>query len=299
MAMGTDTGGSIRIPASFCGVVGLKPTYGRVSCYGCLPLGHSLDTMGPLAAGVRDAAITLQAIAGYDARDAATSRRAVDNYLPPEGCTIRGLRVGVPRRYYFENLEDGVRAAVERALALAESLGAALVEVETPDIAALNAVARVLLMAEASAMMEPHMAHRELIGADVLALLDQGRFLAATDYIHAQRLRRLMQREFAALFERVDCLFTPATAVAAPEIGQATILVGGAPEDTRLASTRFARGINVLGLPALSMPCGRDARGLPAGLQIVGRAFEEALILRAAAALEDADLGCGAPREIV
>jgi len=136
--------------------------------------------------------------------------------------------------------------------------------------------------------MEKYIGNRDQFGSDVLALLDQGRLLPATDYVNAQRLRRMMQREFATLWSQVDCLFTPTTPMAAPRILEKTVKLGDHTEDVRLAATRLVRGINVLGLPALSMPCGPDRRGLPLGLQIVGRPFDEALVLRVAAALEDA-----------
>ncbi|HXA07010.1 MAG TPA: amidase [Bryobacteraceae bacterium] len=288
MAMGSDTGGSIRIPASFCGTVGLKPTSGRVSRYGVMPLDFSLDHMGPLTRSVRDAAVTLQAIAGFDSRDDTSSQEPVGNYLPDAKCSIRELRIGLPQNFYFERLDPDVDMAVRRMAAIAESLGACILPVRVPDIEALNAVGRVILLAEASALMEKYIGNRDQFGSDVLALLDQGRLLPATDYVNAQRLRRMMQRDFARLWSQVDCLFTPTTPMGAPQIGEKTVHLGDFVEDVRLAATRLVRGINVLGLPAISIPCGRDRRGLPVGLQIVGRPFDEALILRVAAALEDA-----------
>ena len=288
MAMGSDTGGSIRIPASFCGTVGLKPTTGRVSRYGVMPLDFSLDHMGPLTRSVRDAALTLQAIAGFDPRDETSSQVPVGDYLPSPGCSVRDTRIGLPQNFYFDRLDPEVDAAVRAMAAKAESLGARVIPVRVPDIAALNTVGRVILLAEASALMEKYLAKRDQFGADVLALLDQGRLVPATDYINAQRLRRMMQREFAQLWPQVDCLFTPTTPTPAPRIGETTTQFGEHTEDVRLAATRLVRGINVLGLPAISMPCGSDRRGLPLGLQIVGRPFEEALVLKVAAALEDA-----------
>jgi aspartyl-tRNA(Asn)/glutamyl-tRNA(Gln) amidotransferase subunit A len=288
MAMGSDTGGSIRIPASFCGTVGLKPTSGRVSRYGVMPLDFSLDHMGPLTRSVRDAAVTLGAIAGHDPRDETSSAEPVGSYLPAPGCSIRNVRIGLPQNFYFERLDPDVDMAVRRMAAAAESLGAVIIPVRVPDIPALNAVGRVILLAEASALMEKYIGNRDQFGSDVLALLDQGRLLPATDYVNAQRLRRMMQREFATLWSQVDCLFTPTTPMAAPRILEKTVKLGDHTEDVRLAATRLVRGINVLGLPALSMPCGPDRRGLPLGLQIVGRPFDEALVLRVAAALEDA-----------
>jgi aspartyl-tRNA(Asn)/glutamyl-tRNA(Gln) amidotransferase subunit A len=290
MAMGSDTGGSIRIPAAFCGVVGLKPTYGRVSRYGAMPLGFSLDHMGPLTRSVRDAAAVLNVIAGHDPRDETSSRRPVENYVPDIEPSMRGLRVGFPENFYFDRLDSDVEAAVRAALQNASSRGAEIVPLRVPDIAAINTVARVILLAEASAMLEPHLEHRDLFGPDVLALLDQGRLLPATDYINAQRLRRAMQREFASLWTHVDCLFTPTTPTTAPRIGETTATVGGESEDVRQAATRFVRAINPLGLPAVSIPCGADRRGLPIGLQIVGPSFAEALILRVAQALVPAEV---------
>jgi aspartyl-tRNA(Asn)/glutamyl-tRNA(Gln) amidotransferase subunit A len=297
-AMGSDTGGSIRIPAAFCGTVGLKPTYGRVSRFGALPLAYSLDHMGPLARSVRDAAIVLNAVAGHDRRDPNSSRFPVIDFIPDDGCSIRGLRLGFPENFYFERLDSSVESAVRGVFARAQSLGAAVKPVRVPDIAALNAVGLMIQLAEASAVAEPHLEHREKFGPDVLALFDQGRLLPATDYLNAQRLRRQMRREFDRLWSEVDCLITPTTPNTAPRIGEKTIRLGGRDEDVRLATTRLVRGINVLGLPALSIPCGLGSNGLPIAVQIIGPAFEEALILRIGAALEDGGVGipqCPAP----
>jgi aspartyl-tRNA(Asn)/glutamyl-tRNA(Gln) amidotransferase subunit A len=289
-AMGSDTGGSIRIPASFCGTVGLKPTYGRVSRYGVLPLGHTLDHMGPLARTVRDAAIMVNAIAGFDARDPASSRRPAEDFIPPEGSSIRGLRIGFAESFFFERIEPGVDSAVRAAMARAEALGAQMRPVRVPDPAAINAVGQIILLSEAAAVLEPYRKRRELFGADVLALLDQGSLVPATDYIQAQRIRRFMQRSFAKVWGEVDCLITPTTAITAPPIGQATVTVGGGDEPVRPAATRMSRPFNVLGLPALSIPCGLDASGLPVGLQIAGPPFEEARLLRVGAALEESGI---------
>jgi len=290
-AMGSDTGGSIRIPAAFCGTVGLKPTYGRVSRYGALPLAYSLDHMGPLARSVRDAAMVLNAIAGHDRRDPTSSRHPVVDYIPDDGCSIRRLRIGFPGNFYFDHLDPGVESSVRGVFARAQSLGAVVKPVRVPDVAALNAVGRVILLAEAAAVAEPFLERREKFGPDVLSLLDQGRLVPATDYINAQRLRRKLSREFDQLWSEVDCLIAPTTPNTAPRIGDAAVRLGGRDEDVRLATTRLVRGINVLGLPALSIPCGLASNGLPIGIQIIGPAWDEALILRIGAALEDGGVG--------
>lgn len=290
-AMGSDTGGSIRIPAAFCGTVGLKPTYGRVSRHGVLPLGYSLDHMGPLTRSVRDAAIFLNAIAGRDRRDETSSRRPVIDFIPEDGCSLRGMRIGFPENFYFERIDADVESSVRGAIARAASMGAELKPILVPDIAALNAVGQVTLLSEASAIMEPHLEFRDRFGADVLSRLDQGRLIPATDYINAQRVRRRLRREFEKLWKEVDCFLTPTTPNTAPRIGENTVRLGGRDEDSRIAATRLVRGINVLGLPALSIPCGLSGAGLPVGLQIVGPPFEEATILKVGAALEDGGVG--------
>ena len=287
MAMGSDTGGSIRIPASFCGCVGLKPTTGRVSRYGVLPLDFTLDHMGPLTPTVRDAATVLQVLAGYDERDDSSSRAPVGQYTPGR-VSIRDVRIGIPKSFYHERVHHDVEVAMDKLRNLAEELGARLETVPVPDIAEINATARMILLSEASAVMTPYLSDRSQFGVDVLAMFDQGRLLAATDYVNAQRLRRVYQREFAKVFEQCDVLLTPTAPNPAPRIGQTEVELGGVKEDTRLASTRFVRAINLLGLPALSLPCGFTVDELPIGAQIIGRPFDEATVLWVGAALEDA-----------
>jgi aspartyl-tRNA(Asn)/glutamyl-tRNA(Gln) amidotransferase subunit A len=270
---GTDTGGSIRIPAAFCGTVGLKPTYGLVDRTGIQPLGFTLDHIGPLTRTVADARIALDVMAGPDLR------------LRPAPSTLRGLRIGLPDNFYFTHVAPDVVAAVHRAAKRAEGCGAEIVPVRVPDIDALNSVGRVILLAEASALYEPYLSRRGDFGDDVLSLLDQGRLVPATAYLNAQRLRKVLRNDFHALFGSIDCLFTPATATPAPRIGQKQVDLNGEMHDVRLATTRLVRGINVLGFPALSIPCGRS-EGLPVGLQIIGRPWEEYLLLALGEELE-------------
>jgi aspartyl-tRNA(Asn)/glutamyl-tRNA(Gln) amidotransferase subunit A len=251
-AMGTDTGGSIRVPASYCGCVGLKPTYGRVSRAGVFPLGFTLDHVGPLTRTVRDAALVMQAIAGTQ----------------PATRLVKDCRVGVPRNYFSERLSPAVEGAFRAALAQVERLGARLVPIDVPDPAAIGAAGRLILLSEASALLKRYLDRRGDFGRDVLALVDQGLLVPATDYIDAQRLRRVYQSRWAELWNQVDFVFTPTTAIEAPLIGQEKVAFGSAEEDVRLASTRFVRPFNVLGLPAVSVPW--ETGGLPAGIQIVG-----------------------------
>jgi aspartyl-tRNA(Asn)/glutamyl-tRNA(Gln) amidotransferase subunit A len=277
IATGTDTGGSIRIPSSFCGTVGLKPTYERVSRRGVLPLSLTLDHIGPMTRTVRDCAIAFQAMAAKPS-----------GFVPGPHAEIKGLRIGIPENYYLERLDPEVAASVRQAIQTAAALGARMVDLRVPDIDAINVVGRVLLLVEAVSNLGPYLARRADIGADVLALLDQGRLISGAEYADAQRLRRIQIREFSKLWSQVDCIFTPATPTAAPKIGQATIDVGGSVEDVRLTTTRFMRAINVLGIPSLAMPCGFTRAALPIGLQILGAPGAEDTLLRIGAAMEDA-----------
>jgi aspartyl-tRNA(Asn)/glutamyl-tRNA(Gln) amidotransferase subunit A len=274
MATGTDTGGSIRIPASFCGVAGLKPTYGLIDRSGVQPLGLSLDHVGPLAATVQDVRVSFEVMAGDTRRKAAAAN-------------VSQIRIGLPENFYFTQVEPAVKTAVEHAARRAEECGARVAPVRVPDIETLNAVGLVILLAEAAAVHEPNLTRRGDFGADVLALLDQGRLVPATDYVNAQRLRKMFLNEFHSLFCTIDCLFTPATPITAPRVGQTEVTLDGQSINTRMLTTRFARGFNVLGFPALSMPCGQSADGLPIGLQMVARPLEEDLLLLLGEALEE------------
>ncbi len=273
VATGTDTGGSIRVPASFCGVVGLKPTYGYIDRSGVQLLGVSLDHVGPLARTVDDVRLALDAMAS------GTERK-------PAPASIREIRIGLPENFYLETVAPEVKAAVQKAAQAAEKLGARVIPIRVPDIEALNNVGLVILLAEAAAVHQAQHHRRGDFGKDVLALLDQGSLIPAVDYVNAQRQRRQLLGEFHKLFRNIDCLFTPSTPITAPRIGQTEITLDGVPFDTRMLTTRFARSGNVLGFPALSIPCGTSHEGLPIGLQLMGRPFEENLLLALGEALE-------------
>lgn len=289
MATGSDTGGSIRVPASFCGVSGIKPTFGRVSKFGVIPLGFSLDHVGPIARTVRDCALALSAMAGPDPRDPSCLDQPVPQFLPPETLDLKGVRIGMPENFFFEKVDPQVDNAVHFMAYRAEDLGAELVPLRVPDGTQLNMIAQVTLLAEAASVHEPYLRRqRSKYSAEVSGLLDMGRVLSATDYLQAQRLRARIRGVYSQLLQRVDCLLTPATPMVAPNIGQNEVALGGETEDTRLAATRLVRGVNALGLPALSMPAGFTQGGLPIGMQLIGRPFDEAGLLRIGAALEDA-----------
>jgi aspartyl-tRNA(Asn)/glutamyl-tRNA(Gln) amidotransferase subunit A len=288
MAMGSDTGGSIRLPASFCGIVGLKPTTGRVSRRGVMPLDFTLDHMGPLAACVRDAAVTLQALAGHDPLDDSSSKTPVGDYSIPDNPSIEGLRVGIPESFFDERVDPEIAASIAGVQVICERLGARLVPARLPGMPAIIAAGRVILMAEASTAMSPYIADRAKFGTDVMALLDQGRLIPATDYIQAQRLRRLYQKQFSRVWGEIDVLLTPTNPCFPAPIGQLEIEIAGQKEDVRLASTRFVRQFNVLGAPALALPCGVSKSGLPISAQIIGKPFDERTVLTVSAALEAA-----------
>ncbi|QOY91177.1 amidase [Paludibaculum fermentans] len=289
LATGSDTGGSIRVPASYCGIAGIKATFGRVSKFGALPLGFTLDHMGPLGRTVRDVAVALQAMAGYDKRDSTTVDRPVPDYLPPVGeISLKGVKIGMPLNFFYEKLDPQVDNAVHFMAYTAQDLGAELVDVRVPDGRQLNTVAQVTLLAEAASVHEPYIRkQRASYGEDVRTLIDMGRVLPATDYLQAQRLRKRMLGVYQNILKSVDCLLVPSTAIFAPKIGQTEIEIAGAMEDTRLASTKLVRGFNALGLPVVALPAGFSNAGLPVGCQLVGRAWGEQSLLRIAAALED------------
>jgi aspartyl-tRNA(Asn)/glutamyl-tRNA(Gln) amidotransferase subunit A len=277
LATGTDTGGSIRIPASFCGVVGLKPTYERVSRQGVMPLGLTLDHAGLLAGTVRDAAIGFGAIAKH-----------ASGYVPPAHADLRGMRIGVPENFFVEKIAPEVMLSFRAAVQTAAALGAHVTEMRLPDPEAINVIGRITQLAEVSALLARYLDRRGEFGRDVLVLVEQGRLIPAVDYLNAQRVRRVLARDFSKIWTHLDCLMTPATPITAPRIGEMTVAFGSVTEDVRSAATRLTRPFNVLGWPALAIPCGFSGAGLPIGLQLVAPPQQEDSLLQAGAALEDA-----------
>lgn len=288
-AIGTDTGGSIRLPAHYCGVVGLMPSYARVPTRGIFPLSWSLDHAGPLTRTVRDAALLLQAIAGHDPRDPLSADVPVPDFSAGIGSDIRGLRVGVPRAYFYEDVDAAVAKTVEAALDVLRDLGAELVEVEFPYRDEIGPIGWTIIMAEGAAVHERHLREQaDLFGPDVRVLVEMGALRSAVDYIQAQRARALLRAEAEALFDRVDVLATPSAPVTATPIGARSVVVNEQRRDLSLIQAKCSLPFDLTGQPAMSVPCGFDDAGLPVGLQIAGRCWDEATILRAAAAYEQA-----------
>jgi aspartyl-tRNA(Asn)/glutamyl-tRNA(Gln) amidotransferase subunit A len=286
-AMGSDSGGSIRIPACLCGIVGLKPTYGRVSRYGTTPLCWSLDTMGPLARSVEDAALMLGAIAGHDPRDPSSSRTPVPDYTSNLAGGVKGLRVGLPREYFFETLEDEVREAVGEAIRVLEGLGASPVEASLPRAERGIEIAWLIIAGEAASIHQEWFRTRaDEYGEDVRLRLEMGQFLTATQYLRAQRARRVLKRDFLEALKEAHVILTPTIPLPAPRIGERSLMLGGKKVMPFTGLGRFTAPINPAGLPAISVPCGFAPPGLPLGLQIVGRPFDEETVLRAAYAYE-------------
>ncbi|GAC1299238.1 MAG: hypothetical protein NVSMB27_39190 [Ktedonobacteraceae bacterium] len=278
LAIGTDTAGSIRIPSAFCGTVGLKPTYGRVSRQGVIPLSWSLDHVGPICRSTADAALMLQVIAGYDPRDPASADVPVPDYSAGLKAGIKGRKIGVLRGAYFELVTSDVREAVQEAASVLANLGAELHEVEIPTINEVQPLCGTVITAEATAYHQKWLREKpELYTADVRLLLKAGELILASDYLQAQRLRSVFNEEVSQLFNHVDLLLLPTEPCTAPQAGQEQIP----------SLTDYTAPFNVCGLPALSLPCG-FAHNLPIGLQLVGCPFNEAGILQAGYAYEQA-----------
>jgi len=308
LALGSDTGGSIRQPASFCGVVGLKPTYGRVSRYGLVAYASSLEQIGPLGSCTRDAAEILAIIAGADVRDNTSASREVPDYLENLEKGVRGLRVGIPREYWAEGLDASVRSSLERSVDMLRDAGAAIVPVSLPSTRHAISAYYIIAMAEASSnlsrfdgvrytgrtpspksLLEMYGRTRsDLFGEEVKRRILIGTFVLSSGYYDAyyskaQRVRELIRREFDSAFADCDILATPTAPTTAWKLGEKI--------DDPLAmylSDIDTIAVNLAGLPGLVVPS-RPANGLPVGLQLIGPAFSEASLLRAGRALERAE----------
>jgi aspartyl-tRNA(Asn)/glutamyl-tRNA(Gln) amidotransferase subunit A len=287
VATGSDTGGSIRIPASFCGVVGLKPTYSRVSRAGVFPESWSLDHVGPIARRVEDSALMLKVMAGYDRSDPTSSHRRVPDYVERIQHGVRGLRVGVPGNHFFEHCDREVSDAVSSALEVLKELGCQLVDFEFPYLPEIMAAYTTIDSCESSAYHERELADRaEDFKPDVRLLLEQGLFIPATYYIQALRVRAMVFEAITNVFQKFDVIVTPSEPVVAPAVGQGTVAIEKYEETVDGAEVRYLAPFNLTGLPALSIPCGFSRSNLPIGMQIIGDAFDESTVLRVGNAYE-------------
>ena len=287
LALGTDAGGSIRIPSALCGIVGLKPTFGRVSKHGVYPLCWSLDHVGPMTRTVADAAIALDFMAGYDSQDPCSKDVDVGDYCSFLTGDIKGLRVGVPDTFYFEKIEPEVKAGVEKAIDGLKDLGAEVRPVHIPDLDKAAAATLLILSSEAASCLEKfHRTRPNDIGDDVRARLDLGALHLATHYVKAQRMRRIVQENFGRILTSVDVLVTPGVSVTAPRLEETALRLDGDNVPVGVALTRCTRIYNLTGLPSVSLPVGLSRAGLPIGIQIAGRPFDEGLVLRVADAYE-------------
>ncbi|MBI3628927.1 MAG: amidase [Candidatus Rokubacteria bacterium] len=289
-AVGSDTGGSIRLPAACCGIVGLKPTYGRVSRAGTMPLSWSLDHLGPMTRTVADTALMLGAMAGQDATDATSSRRPVPDYAAALGRGIAGLRVGVPENHYFDGVTAETGRGVREAADVLRRLGATVLELCVPDPQPMIDVASTMTWCESSALHARVARERpHELGRVARTRLEFGFHVSAFDYLQASRMRARLTREFLReVFAQVDVLVTPTIPEPAPALADVT--AGPVDEVVRRMGrfSRLTRPWNGLGLPALSLPCGFSAAGPPVALQVAGRPFDEATVLRVGHAYEQA-----------
>ncbi len=308
LALGSDTGGSIRQPAALCGVVGLKPTYGRVSRFGLVAFASSLDQIGPFAANVADAALLLQSLAGYDERDSTSVNIPVPDYASALGRGVKGLRVGLPKEYFIDGMDPEVEKAAREAVTALESLGAKVTEVSLPHTDAGLSVYYVLAPSEASAnlarfdgvryghrsaraenlLQQYEFSRDEGFGPEVKRRIMLGTYALSSGYydayyLKAQKVRTLIKRDFDQAFERVDLIATPTSPTAAFKAGEKA----DDPLQMYLSDV-FTISCNLAGLPGLSLPCGFTSKNLPIGLQLMGKPFDEETVLAAAAAYEGA-----------
>lgn len=289
-ALGTDTGGSIRLPSSLNGITGVRPTIGRVSNRGVVPLAWSMDTVGPMARSARDCAVLLGVLAGHDPADIGSAAVAADNYVDAVRTPhIDGLRIGVIEDYSLTHMQPAVETAVRAALDTFADGGAHLRTVQVSDIEGNISAQLTVEAAEPSTYHQRTLRERpQDYGDDVRLLLQAGELLPAVHYLQAQRYRTLLRNQMLQALDTVDVIICPTLPFTATALGETTVEIDeGIPEDMLSAIMQFTGLPSLTGLPALSIPCGLDTNGLPIGLQLIGRPFAEATLLRAAAAFQD------------
>jgi len=288
-ALGSDTGGSIRLPAHFCGVTGLKTTYGRISRAGAMPLSQSLDTVGPLARTVEDCALLLGLMAGADPWDPTASTVAVPDYMAAIAAPIKGMKIGVPTAFYVDDLDADVARILDDTIAALKREGAHVVPVELPDQRQLTAACQLVIAVEAAAFHKRWLIERpQDYGPQVLMRLQNGLAISGVSYLEAMRWRGPALAAHIAATADVDAVIAPVAPVAAPTIAESDF--GNSPDAESVIQrlTRFTRPINYLGVPSLAVPAGFTAKGLPVAMQLIGRSFDEATLLQIGAAFQRA-----------
>ncbi len=289
-AIGTDTGGSIRLPSAINGIVGIRPTYGRVSNHGIIPLAWSMDTAGPMTRTVEDCALMFGTLAGHDPKDPTSARIPVPDYGADLRLGVAGLRIGVVPGYFFHHLQPPVLTAVTQAIDTLVAQGAQVTEVDIRHIHGNISAQLTIESAEPSTYHQRWLRERpDDYGEDVRGLLEIGEMLLATHYLQAQRYRSLLRSEFMNAFRRVDVFICPTLPFTATRIGEMKVVIeNGVEEDMLSAIMQFTGVPSLTGLPALNVPCGFDPDGMPIGMQIIGRPFDEATLFRAGAAFQEA-----------
>lgn len=289
-SLGTDTGGSIRIPAASCGIVGLKPTYGRISKYGCFPLAWSLDHIGPMTKTVFDAALLLHTLSGYDRQDPTSIRTSNRDYPTMLSNNLKETVIGINEEYFFHNVDHQVEDAVKNTIYELEKNGARIEPVKIPTLSSVEFGELVTIAAEASAVHHHNLIEQpESFGDDVRFLLEFGELISAVDYLQAQQIRRQVSLDFEKVFQHIDVLITPTLPFLPPNIGDETVNINGKTYSFLDEVIRFTGPGNLTGLPSISIPCGIRG-GLPVGMQIIGPAFKEENILNVAYSVEKLNL---------
>ena len=289
-SLGTDLGGSVRLPGTFCGVVGLKQTFGRVSQRGLMVTSFNGDHIGPMTRSVADSAIVLQALAGYDPLDPSTVPVPVPDYLDSVGQDLAGLTAGIPSNYFFDEVDGEVETSVRNAIAALQELGVEIREVSLPSMEYVGAL-RAASLADGIVTHEPYLAtDRDKYGPNVIYRTMAGQFVLGRDYSKAMKVQRLIKEEYARVLQEVDFLVTPTAPVPAPRIDALDIELNGETHRVRGPGSGFisrnTSPMNGNGLPAITVPCGFSEGGLPIGVQFIGRPFEEGLLFQVAAGYE-------------
>ena len=288
-ALGSDTGGSIRMPAHFCGVTGLKVTFGRVSRAGAMPLSQSLDTVGPLAQTAEDCALLLQLMAGPDPEDPTASGAPASDYVAATAASIKGLKIGVPTTFYVDDLDPEVARILDETIAVLKREGGDIVKIELPDQRQLAAASQLVLAVEAAAFHKRWLIERpQDYGPQVLMRLQNGLAIPGVTYLEALRWRGAALAAHVAATAGVDAVITPVAPVAAPTIAESDVGNASGAEAVIQRLTRFTRPVNYLGLPSLAIPAGFTTAGLPVGMQLIGRSFDEVTLLTIGAAFQRA-----------